>query len=228
MEDSYSFDVDDEGRAVSYQAHRAAYARILSRLGFDYRIVSAVSGAMSGSTSREFLAPTAHGEDPFVHCESCDHAADTEAVPLAVPTAGAAERLPEQILLDTPDTPTIGRLVTRLNELVEVMQAEPADMIGLLVKGYIGPQTLAATGIRLMVDPMVVEGSAWVNGANEPDKQTAYVVRGHDFAPTVRSARSRSAQVTVARAAAGCCCWLARSSSVTSFSSVGNAPRRSV
>ena len=57
MKDSYSFDTTDEGLAESYRLHREAYSKIFQRLGLDYRIVSAVSGAMGGSASEEFLAP---------------------------------------------------------------------------------------------------------------------------------------------------------------------------
>ena len=53
-----------------------------------------------------------------------------------------------------------------------------------LVRGYIGPQLLAEIGVRYVVDPLVVPGSAWVTGANEPDKHAAFVVRGRDFEPT--------------------------------------------
>jgi len=48
MKDSYSFDVSDDDFTASYQAHRAAYVRIFDRLGFDYVIVAAMSGAMGG------------------------------------------------------------------------------------------------------------------------------------------------------------------------------------
>ncbi len=85
MKDSYSFDLDDEGLAKSYADHRVAYQRMFERLGLDYRIVYAVSGAMGGSASEEFLAPTPSGEDTFVQCENCDYAANTEAVEIAVP-----------------------------------------------------------------------------------------------------------------------------------------------
>ncbi len=57
MKDSYSFDLSDEGLERAYHAHRDAYERIFSRLGFEYKIVFAVSGAMGGSASEEFLAP---------------------------------------------------------------------------------------------------------------------------------------------------------------------------
>ncbi|MFF4700289.1 proline--tRNA ligase [Streptomyces chattanoogensis] len=109
MKDSYSFDTTDEGLAQSYALHRQAYQRIFERLGLDYRIVSAVSGAMGGSASEEFLAPAAAGEDTFVDCPACDYAANTEAVTVKVePVDGAGHGPVEE--LDTPDTPTIETL----------------------------------------------------------------------------------------------------------------------
>jgi prolyl-tRNA synthetase len=120
MKDSYSFDLTDEGLAASYQAHRDAYERIFTRLGFDYRIVFAVSGAMGGSASEEFLAPTPVGEDTFVQCTNCDYAANTEAVVIAGPEAKDPTGIPAEQVLDTPDTPTIATLVDRLNSLPEL------------------------------------------------------------------------------------------------------------
>jgi prolyl-tRNA synthetase len=113
MKDSYSFDVDDEALAASYQLHREAYIRIFQRLGLDYRIVSAVSGAMGGSASEEFLAPAAAGEDTFVDCPACDYAANTEAVTVSVPPVEEVEHPPVEEL-DTPDTPTIETLAEHL------------------------------------------------------------------------------------------------------------------
>jgi prolyl-tRNA synthetase len=117
MKDSYSFDLTDEGLARSYQTHRDAYERIFSRLGFDYRIVFAMSGAMGGSASEEFLAPTPSGEDTFVQCTNCDYAANTEAVVIAGPDAEDPAAHPAEQVLDTPDTPTIQTLVDRLNTM---------------------------------------------------------------------------------------------------------------
>ena len=115
MKDSYSFDLTDEGLETSYKAHRDAYERIFSRLGFDYRIVFAVSGAMGGSASEEFLAPTPSGEDTFVQCTNCDYAANTEAVEIMGPEPHDGSEYPASIVLDTPDTPTIATLVEALN-----------------------------------------------------------------------------------------------------------------
>ena len=90
MKDSYSFDVDDDGLKAAYHAHRDAYQRIFARLGVDYVIVSAVSGAMGGSASEEFLADSEIGEDTFVRCLESGYAANVEAVVTA--RAGAAAR----------------------------------------------------------------------------------------------------------------------------------------
>ena len=92
MKDSYSFDVDDAGLDASYQKHRDAYVRIFDRLGFEYVIVKATSGAMGGSKSEEFLAKADVGEDTYVRCTKCDYAANVEAVAGARPGPGAVRR----------------------------------------------------------------------------------------------------------------------------------------
>ncbi|MCY7395610.1 MAG: proline--tRNA ligase [Nocardioides sp.] len=116
MKDSYSFDVDDAGLEASYEAHRDAYVRIFDRLGFDYVIVKATSGAMGGSRSEEFLAKAAVGEDTYVRCTSCDYAANVEAVQTRAPAPVSYDGVPAAHAEATPDTPTIDSLVDHLNE----------------------------------------------------------------------------------------------------------------
>ncbi|MBX9639163.1 MAG: proline--tRNA ligase, partial [Mycobacteriaceae bacterium] len=119
MKDSYSFDVDSAGLKDAYHAHREAYQRIFDRLKVRYVIVSAMSGAMGGSASEEFLAESPIGEDTFVRCLQSGYAANVEAVITAPPEALPAEAvagLPEAVVHDTGDTPTIATLVTWANE----------------------------------------------------------------------------------------------------------------
>jgi prolyl-tRNA synthetase len=120
MKDSYSFDLDDEGLQRSYDRHRAAYTRTFERLGLPYVIVSAMSGAMGGSASEEFLAPLDVGEDTFVRCTGCDFAANVEAVRVPVPPAVSIDDAPPAVVADTPGTPTIATLVDFLNAAPEL------------------------------------------------------------------------------------------------------------
>jgi prolyl-tRNA synthetase len=118
MKDAYSFDVNDEGLEVSYQAQRAAYERIFTRLGVDYVIVKADAGAMGGSKSEEFLSPSPIGEDTFVR--SADgYAANVEAVTTVAPKEIEIGSQPAAEVHDSPDTPTIKTLVDLANAKVK-------------------------------------------------------------------------------------------------------------
>ncbi|MCB0914393.1 MAG: proline--tRNA ligase [Actinobacteria bacterium] len=116
MKDSYSFDLTDAGLDISYAQHRAAYESTFAELGLDYVIVSAQAGAMGGSKSEEFLAPSPTGEDTFARCAQCGYAANTEAVRTVVPEVGDAAEVPAAHVEDTPDTPTIETLVAIAND----------------------------------------------------------------------------------------------------------------
>jgi prolyl-tRNA synthetase len=196
MKDSYSFDVSDQGLARSYQAHRHAYERIFTRLGFDYRVVSAVSGAMGGSASEEFIAPAPSGEDTFVRCTSCDYAANAEAVELAVPKPpdgaqyGAGDGYPASRVLDTPGTPTIASLVDRLNSMdlgrpwaatdtlknvVVKTRAPGAGRWDLLVIGVPGDRDVDMKRVAGQLEPTEVEAAGPEDLAAEPGLVKGYI-----------------------------------------------------
>jgi prolyl-tRNA synthetase len=118
MKDAYSFDVNDEGLEVSYQAQRAAYERIFTRLGVDYVIVKADAGAMGGSKSEEFLSPSPIGEDTFVRSAG-GYAANVEAVATVVPKEIPISTQPSAEVFDSPNTPTIKTLVDLANAKVK-------------------------------------------------------------------------------------------------------------
>ncbi len=126
MKDSYSFDVTDEGLGISYGRHRDSYIKTFERLGLEYVIVSAMSGAMGGSASEEFLAPTAVGEDSFVRCSGCDYAANVEAVQTPAPAPSDAAGIPAARAQDTPGTPTIESLVAVSNERPDLARPDRA------------------------------------------------------------------------------------------------------
>jgi prolyl-tRNA synthetase len=245
MKDSYSFDLNEDGLAASYAAHRLAYQRIFDRLGVRYVIVSAMSGAMGGSASEEFLAESDNGEDTFVRCLESGYAANVEAVTTLAPPPRPNEGLPPAQVYDTAETPTIAtlvdwanaagldRVVTAADTLKNVLvktklpgqgwellgigvpgdrevdtkrlgaALEPAEVVLLtesdfaanpfLIKGYIGPKALQHNGVRYLVDPRVVTGTAWITGADEPGKHVVDLVCGRDFTPdgTIEAAEVR-------------------------------------
>ncbi len=242
MKDSYTFDMDAEGLQRSYEIHRGAYIKVMDRLGLDYVIVEAMSGAMGGSASEEFLAIAPNGEDTFVRSPG-GYAANVEAVTVVPPAVVDASETPAPLVIHTPGAGTIDTLVTAVNETaprtdrpwtgadtlknvvfmlqkpdgtkepliiglpgnrdVDLKRLEaaisPAEAIAFgdadfaanptLVKGYIGPakdgQAVlgkeAASGIRYLVDPRVVEGTSWVTGANVADHHVVNLVAGRDF-----------------------------------------------
>ncbi len=139
MKDSYSFDVDDAGLAASYQAHRDAYVATFERLGLRFVIVSATSGAMGGSASEEFLAPTDAGEDSFVRCPACGFAANVEAMATVVPpaVASADPPAPAAHVESTADTPTIDTLVDLSNARADLARADRAWTAGDTLKNIV-------------------------------------------------------------------------------------------
>jgi prolyl-tRNA synthetase len=116
MKDSYSFDLDDAGLEAAYERHRTAYRRVFDRLGFDYVMVKAMSGAMGGSASEEFLVLSEYGEDTFVRSPG-GYAANVEAVqiPVAAPVDASTVPAAEPIL--TPGAGTIETLVAAVNAI---------------------------------------------------------------------------------------------------------------
>jgi len=149
MKDSYSFDLSDEGLAQSYAQHREAYIKIFDRLGLRYVIVSAMSGAMGGSASEEFLAEAETGEDTYVRSES-GFAANVEAVTTPAPPALPLEGLPEAQVHYTPDTPTIETLVDFLNAAGLGRTFTAADTLKNVLVKVRRPgaeQTLLAVGV---------------------------------------------------------------------------------
>jgi len=109
MKDAYSFDVDEDAAKRSYERMRVAYTNIFDRMGFDYRMVSADSGAMGGSGSAEFQVLVQSGEDVIAACLRCNYAANLEvAKSPALPRRGTA---PEAVAaLQKIHTPGHGKI----------------------------------------------------------------------------------------------------------------------
>ncbi|MDX5516387.1 proline--tRNA ligase [Stenotrophomonas sp. HMSC10F06] len=102
MKDAYSFHLHDECLVREYENMKSAYARIFTRLGLDFRMVQADSGAIGGDASQEFHVIAESGEDALVFSTGSDYAANMEAAIAAAP----GERPAASEALRKVDTPT--------------------------------------------------------------------------------------------------------------------------
>lgn len=122
MKDAYSFDASEEAAYESYGIMRGAYHAIFKRIGFDYRLVEAHSGAMGGSTSAEFQILATTGEDAIVACAKCDYAANIEVAESDEHESNergeapeAADSTAERLEVHTPGVGSIDDVVAYLN-----------------------------------------------------------------------------------------------------------------
>ena len=114
MKDAYSFDVDEAGLSESYDTMYKAYRAIFDRLGLDYTVVDADSGAMGGSGSQEFMVKSEVGEDGICYCDECGYAANEEKAGCVTPAQDTADMLDIE-KIHTPDVKTIDDLVGYMN-----------------------------------------------------------------------------------------------------------------
>lgn len=191
MKDSYSFDMSEEGLEESYARHRKAYQNIFDRLGIEYAICRATSGAMGGSASEEFLAVSEVGEDTFVRAIDGDYAANVEAVVTPVPAEIDFTNLPEAKVYETPDSETIDTLVewaraegitiddrevtaddTLKCMMVKITQpGEEPELAGVLIPGS---RALAPKRLEAALEPATFEL------ATDADfKENSFLVKGY-------------------------------------------------
>ena len=111
MKDAYSFDRDAAGLDESYKKMYDAYCRIFTRLGLDFTVVDADSGAMGGSGSQEFMVKSPVGEDGIAYCDVCGYAANYEKAPCVPAPKEYPEGEPAMEKVSTPDAHTIEELV---------------------------------------------------------------------------------------------------------------------
>jgi prolyl-tRNA synthetase len=176
MKDAYSFDADAEGAKRSYEGMYAAYERIFTRCGLDFRAVEADTGNIGGSMSHEFQVLAETGEDAIVSCDHCPYTANVELAaiggqPAPHPTSASA---PAAASVHTPNSRTV-------DEVSALLGTTPAGLIKTLIVDVDGTPWAA-----------LVRGDRELNliklrkalGATDVALATDDVVRGATGAPT--------------------------------------------
>jgi prolyl-tRNA synthetase len=129
MKDAYSFDMDEAGANISYEAMYEAYVRIFQRCGLKFRAVEADSGTIGGSYSHEFMVLADSGEDQIVNCAECQYAANLERAEVnedenTTPPESSGFETVERV--DTPDQRTI-------DEVARFLNVTPQDLMKTLI-----------------------------------------------------------------------------------------------
>ncbi len=144
MKDAYSFHTSQESLQETYDAMYAAYSKIFSRMGLDFRAVQADTGSIGGSASHEFQVLAQSGEDDVIFSDSSDFAANIEFAEALAPKEPRAAATQEMTLVDTPNAKTIAELVGQFNLpiektvktlLVKAVEGSSSPLIALLVRG---------------------------------------------------------------------------------------------
>lgn len=140
MKDAYSFDMDQAGLQRSYDSMYAAYKRIFTRCGLEFRVVAADSGAIGGSTSHEFHVLADSGEDAIAICRQCNYAANVELAPALPPTNERPSPTQELSTVDTAEQHTV-------DSVAKFLKIDPAQVAKtLLVRGMHGVVALVIRG----------------------------------------------------------------------------------
>lgn len=136
MKDAYSFDKDEAGLDESYMIMKKAYNNIYDRLGLEYRIVKADTGAMGGTLSEEYQALTDIGEDTLVLCDKCDYAVNMEVASNTIVPTDEEEKKME--LVETPHKETIEDVCKYLNlDVKKSVKALLMNVSGELIAFFI-------------------------------------------------------------------------------------------
>ena len=130
MKDGYSFHSNTEDLDREFDAVENAYKKILTRLGLDFRIVEADSGAIGGSGSKELMVLASSGEDTIAVCSKCEYGANIEAAKrsgrLNIPQAPEANFNKFQ----TPD-------IKSIDDLAEFLKVDPYYTVKCVAKKLI-------------------------------------------------------------------------------------------
>ncbi|UCQ58130.1 proline--tRNA ligase [Edwardsiella piscicida] len=169
MKDAYSFHTTQASLQETYDAMYAAYGRIFSRMGLDFRAVQADTGSIGGNASHEFQVLAQSGEDDIVFSTASDYAANIELAEALAPTAERAAATQPMQLVDTPNAKTIAELVeqhglpiekTVKTLLVHASEESGHTLVALLVRGDHELNEVKAEKLALVASPLTFANEA--------------------------------------------------------------------
>lgn len=133
MKDAYSFHLSQESLQNTYDAMYKAYCKVFDKIGVQYRVVEADTGAIGGSASHEFQLLAETGEDVIFYSDTGSYAANVEQATSKLPEISNEVSAAPIEIIDTPGIKTIA-------ELSESLQRDSKESVKtLIVKGIEQP-----------------------------------------------------------------------------------------
>ncbi|MFP1868518.1 proline--tRNA ligase [Lonsdalea quercina] len=163
MKDAYSFHTSQESLQATYDALYAAYTKIFSRMGLNFRAVQADTGSIGGSASHEFQVLAACGEDDIAFSTESDFAANIELAEAVAPNVERAAPTQDMTLVETPNAKTIAELVEQFDVpvektvktlLVKATEESAHPLVALLVRGDHELNEVKAEKLDLVASPL--------------------------------------------------------------------------
>ncbi|MBD3634489.1 MAG: proline--tRNA ligase [Methylophaga sp.] len=161
MKDAYSFHLDQASLQQTYDDMYAAYSRIFSRIGLDFRAVQADTGSIGGNASHEFHVLASSGEDAIAFSDSSDYAANVELAEAVAPNGDRPAASESMTSVDTPQKHTIEEVSEFLNKPASqclktllVEGAEEGTVVALVLRGDHDLNEIKAEKHPLVASPL--------------------------------------------------------------------------
>ena len=163
MKDGYSFHESEEDMIREFNLMEETYKKIFTRLGLEFRVVEADSGAIGGSGSKEFHILANSGEDTIVVCDNCEYGANIEAAVREPRTVDKIDMNQEKV--ETPN-------LTSIEEVSEFLKVKPSQTIKAVIKKAIYEEESKVVVYFVRGDDELEETKA-CNAANALDMEDA-------------------------------------------------------
>lgn len=171
MKDAYSFHLDQESLQDTYDAMHAAYTRIFTRLGLDFRAVRADTGNIGGSGSHEFHVLANSGEDAIAFSTAGDYAANVELAEALAPAERRAAPAQALTLVETPgqhsitDLSAFLKIPARACVKTLLVQGRDGGVVALVLRGDHELNTIKAEKLPQVAVPLTFAGAEQIRDA---------------------------------------------------------------
>jgi prolyl-tRNA synthetase len=171
MKDAYSFHLDTESLAETYERMRQAYCAIFDRTGLTYRMVEADSGSIGGAASHEFHVLAESGEDAIAYSNGSDYAANVEKATTQLVAANPAAPVREMQRVSTPNQKSIGDVASFLELPIEqvlktlLVKGVDTPVVALVLRGDHELNEIKAEKLAAVASPLEFAGDAEIKRA---------------------------------------------------------------